>query len=189
MFPLLKKNLFALQLFPRLWLYAQCCESWTDWMRHGEKLLPEFGYSETEIDTICGMILATKFPQQPHNRLEEIMCDADLDYLGRPDFFSIGNTLFEELKSREPLLLWKNGINFRLLFSLLTNILPAQQRNWETLKKKFIFRRWKYVGKTINREDTTSSNHFRKTEIIFLLHFLPIQTESSTNETINFPYL
>lgn len=64
-----------------------------------KKLLPEFGYSETEIDTICGMILATKFPQQPHNRLEEIMCDADLDYLGRPDFFSIGNTLFEELKS------------------------------------------------------------------------------------------
>lgn len=63
------------------------------------KLLPEFGYSKPEIETICGMILATKFPQQPKNHLEEILCDADLDYLGRPDFFSIGNTLFEELKT------------------------------------------------------------------------------------------
>lgn len=63
-----------------------------------KKLLPEFGYNDSEIATICGMILATKFPQKPLNRLEEILCDADLDYLGRPDFFSIGNMLFEELK-------------------------------------------------------------------------------------------
>ncbi|MBP6812847.1 MAG: phosphohydrolase, partial [Saprospiraceae bacterium] len=30
---------------------------------------------------------------------EEILCDADLDYLGRDDFFAIGETLFEELQA------------------------------------------------------------------------------------------
>ena len=51
--------------------------------------LPGFGYTEEEIETICGMIMATHFPQQPHTKLEEIICDADLDYLGRDDFFVI----------------------------------------------------------------------------------------------------
>lgn len=61
--------------------------------------LPNFGYTAADIDTICGMIMATKIPQSPQNILEEILCDADLDYLGREDFFSIGNTLFEELQA------------------------------------------------------------------------------------------
>ena len=60
--------------------------------------LPEFGYSDTQVERICGMIMATKIPQTPHNYLEEIIADADLDYLGRDDFFAISNTLFHELK-------------------------------------------------------------------------------------------
>ena len=60
-------------------------------------ILGEFGYNEEEIDRICGMILATKIPQTPHNRLEQIICDADLDYLGRDDFWVIGDKLFREL--------------------------------------------------------------------------------------------
>ena len=59
--------------------------------------LPEYGYSEDQVERICGMIMATRIPQTPHNKLEEIICDADLDYLGRDDFFTIGNTLFDEL--------------------------------------------------------------------------------------------
>lgn len=61
--------------------------------------LPKFGYSPEEIDQISGMIMATKIPQNPQNHLEAILCDADLDYLGRDDFFSIGATLYEELKA------------------------------------------------------------------------------------------
>jgi uncharacterized protein len=61
------------------------------------KYLPEYDYSQEEIERICGMIMATKIPQDPHNKLEEILCDADLDYLGRDDFFKIGNGLYEEL--------------------------------------------------------------------------------------------
>ncbi|MBX2907837.1 MAG: phosphohydrolase [Taibaiella sp.] len=61
------------------------------------KYLPEYGYSEKQIEVICGMIMATRIPQTPHNKLEQIICDADLDYLGRDDFFAIGNTLYDEL--------------------------------------------------------------------------------------------
>ncbi|MBC7777457.1 MAG: HD domain-containing protein [Phycisphaerae bacterium] len=61
--------------------------------------LPKFGYKPADIDCICGMIMATKIPQSPNTLLEEILCDADLDYLGRNDFFDIGETLFEELKA------------------------------------------------------------------------------------------
>lgn len=59
--------------------------------------LPEFGYTDEQIERICGMIMATKIPQTPNNKLEEILADADLDYLGRDDFFTIGNKLFAEL--------------------------------------------------------------------------------------------
>ncbi|MCX6292508.1 MAG: HD domain-containing protein [Bacteroidetes bacterium] len=59
--------------------------------------LPDLGYSEEEIEVICGMIMVTKYPPVPKNFLEEIICDADLDYLGRDDFFEIGKSLYKEL--------------------------------------------------------------------------------------------
>lgn len=59
--------------------------------------LPKFDYQPADIETICGMIMATKIPQSPTTLLEEIICDADLDYLGRNDFYRIGNSLFEEM--------------------------------------------------------------------------------------------
>lgn len=62
-----------------------------------EKELPAVSFSAGEISTICGMIMATRYPQHPKTRLEQILCDADLDYLGRPDFFEIGSTLYKEL--------------------------------------------------------------------------------------------
>ncbi|MEM1319152.1 MAG: HD domain-containing protein [Bacteroidota bacterium] len=64
-----------------------------------QEVLPTLGYDEQAINQICGMIMATKIPQSPQTLLEEIICDADLDYLGREDFYPIGNTLFEELKA------------------------------------------------------------------------------------------
>jgi uncharacterized protein len=62
-----------------------------------KKYLPEYDYTPEQIERICGMILATKIPQTAHNKLEELICDADLDYLGRDDFLKIGNWLYKEL--------------------------------------------------------------------------------------------
>ena len=44
--------------------------------------------------------MATKLPPNPKNTLENIMCDSDLDYLGRSDFIPVSNTLFKELKEQ-----------------------------------------------------------------------------------------
>lgn len=44
--------------------------------------------------------MATKIPQTPLSKLEEIICDADLDYLGRDDFYPTSNLIFLELKAQ-----------------------------------------------------------------------------------------
>ena len=64
-------------------------------------VLPDFGYTSVQIDFICRMIMATKLPQSPQNHLEKILCDADLDYLGRDDYEPIAHTLFLELVARK----------------------------------------------------------------------------------------
>ncbi|MGK4568968.1 HD domain-containing protein [Flavobacterium sp. 3HN19-14] len=61
------------------------------------EVLPDFGYDDSEIEEICRIISATKIPQNPKSKLEEIICDADLDYLGRDDFFILGDKLYNEM--------------------------------------------------------------------------------------------
>jgi predicted metal-dependent HD superfamily phosphohydrolase len=63
------------------------------------ELLPSFGFAPGQIESICKMIMATKIPQSPRTRLERIIADADLDYLGRPDVRPIAQSLFEELRA------------------------------------------------------------------------------------------
>ena len=68
-------------------------------MRMAGEILPEFGYTSRHIKYIQGTIKSTEVPQKPTNKLEEIIADADLDYLGRDDLFLIGQRLqYEWLK-------------------------------------------------------------------------------------------
>lgn len=60
--------------------------------------LPAFGYSEEQIAIISAIILATKPNREPSNLLEQIMRDADHDYLGRVDYKTIASRLRTELK-------------------------------------------------------------------------------------------
>lgn len=55
------------------------------------------GCDEGDIRVVEGLIAATRIPQQPKSKLEEIICDADLDYLGRDDFWEISESLYKEL--------------------------------------------------------------------------------------------
>ena len=66
--------------------------------------LPAYGYTTNEIYAICGMIMATKIPQSPQNKLEEIIADADLEYLGSANAGKIAQNLFKELQHLNPLL-------------------------------------------------------------------------------------
>ena len=62
-----------------------------------ESMLPRFGYSDVQIQIIKKIILATKFEVKPATLLEEVMSDADHDYLGRPDYLSISKKLRQEM--------------------------------------------------------------------------------------------
>lgn len=58
-----------------------------------QSLLPDLNYSQPDIEEICDLILATRLPQEASTLGEMIICDADLDYLGRDDFFMIAHRL------------------------------------------------------------------------------------------------
>jgi HD superfamily phosphodiesterase len=64
------------------------------------KELPSWGYTSNDIKQICGLLDATRLPQKPTNLLEQILCDADLDYIGTSKFYEIGDTLYTEFKAR-----------------------------------------------------------------------------------------
>ena len=67
-------------------------------MRLAREILPKYGYTQEQIDVIDGLIKATEIPQSPQTHLQQIMCDADLDYLGRDDFHDIASLLRRELR-------------------------------------------------------------------------------------------
>lgn len=66
-------------------------------IKMAKEILPGYDYTEEQIQEIEDLIYATKLPPNPKNHLEEIMCDADLDYLGRVDFIPVSQMLFKEL--------------------------------------------------------------------------------------------
>jgi class 3 adenylate cyclase len=81
------------------------------------EILPDYFYTQRQIDVICELIMTTKLPPQPHNKLERIMCDADLDYLGRSDMIPVSNSLYRELKEMNKI---------------------GSMRDWNELQVKFI---------------------------------------------------
>lgn len=58
--------------------------------------LPHFGVDTGIINNISEIILATRMPQSPKNVLQQIICDADLDYLGHDDYYIISENLRKE---------------------------------------------------------------------------------------------
>jgi uncharacterized membrane-anchored protein YitT (DUF2179 family)/predicted metal-dependent HD superfamily phosphohydrolase len=62
-------------------------------------LLPEFGYSEDNIRKICRLIKATQIPQHPLDKKAEILCDADLYYLGTNEYTENAENLFLEMET------------------------------------------------------------------------------------------
>jgi uncharacterized membrane-anchored protein YitT (DUF2179 family)/predicted metal-dependent HD superfamily phosphohydrolase len=62
-----------------------------------ETFLPQFGYSDEAIKQIGDLIMATRIPQQPGSRLAQILCDADLYYLGTGEYTPKAENLYQEL--------------------------------------------------------------------------------------------
>ncbi len=63
-----------------------------------KKFLVQHKYPTLKIKQIIGCIRATKVPQKPKTILEQIVCDADLLYLGKPNAIQRGDTLRREFE-------------------------------------------------------------------------------------------
>lgn len=63
--------------------------------------LPKFGFDNVSVVKVCDMIMATKVPQNPRSKIAEILCDADLDYIGTNRFKRTGDQLYDELIARK----------------------------------------------------------------------------------------
>jgi len=103
--------------------------------------LPSFGYLPEQIDWICALILVTKIPSFPKNKWEEILCDADLDYLGRTDFEAISEKLFQELKNEG---------------------LMKDRKEWNQVQIHFFENHRYYTQSAIASRETLKQEHLQK---------------------------
>jgi len=78
--------------------------------------LPKYGYTNNQIDKIVQIINATKLSVEPSSLLEQIMCDADHDYIGRPEYHIIAKKLREELALNKKVFTEREWIEFQLEF-------------------------------------------------------------------------
>ena len=100
--------------------------------------LPEFGFTPLEVERICQSIMATRIPQSPFDASSRILCDADLDYLGRPDFIVNGGRLFEELRNRGAL---------------------ATEREWNELQERFLSKHHYHTKYSKKHRDPAKKRH------------------------------
>lgn len=100
-----------------------------------------FQFTEEEKEKIRGIIMATKIPQQPHTLLERIICDADLDYLGRKDFFTIGEGLRKEF----------------LTFGIIAN-----DEEWDKLQLNFLKNHRYHTESSRRQRESAKQTHIQQ---------------------------
>lgn len=91
--------------------------------------------------------MATRVPQSPDGLLEKIICDADLDYLGRDDFFSIGNKIFREFMARN---------------------IVANEQEWNELQVKFLSVHNYFTNTSILLRAAKKEAHLKQVQQILL---------------------
>jgi uncharacterized membrane-anchored protein YitT (DUF2179 family)/predicted metal-dependent HD superfamily phosphohydrolase len=60
------------------------------------EILPDFEYSDQQIEHICRIVIATQLPQHPTDKLGEILCDADLYYILEKNYSANAEKMFLE---------------------------------------------------------------------------------------------
>ena len=93
-----------------------------------KEILSDYGIAEDKIERVCELILATRMPHNPQDKLSQIICDADLDYLGRDDYFPISRKVYKEFK----------------MFGIVSD-----EKEWKNVQVKFL-ESHKYFTRTAN---------------------------------------
>ncbi len=107
-------------------------------------VLPELCFDRQQVAAVAGLIRATRLPQSPRNLMEQIMVDADLDVLGRDDFFDRNELLRQELGHAGQPISWRDWQLGQLTFlrqhSYFTPVArslrePGKQRHMALIKE------------------------------------------------------
>lgn len=106
-----------------------------------QTILPDFDYSKKEIEEICRLIIATSIPQEATTLGEMIICDADLDYLGREDFFMIAHCLRTEWNCQ--------GKKYSL-------------KEWYTMQASFLMKHHYFTHSAIQLREATKQLHLQQ---------------------------
>jgi len=119
-----------------------------------------YGYSEKSIEHICRIIMSTQIPQQPDDLMSMILCDADLDYIGRGDFFITALRLHRE---------WSENSNMKITF-----------KDWYLKQQSFIMQHEFFTTSAkLLRDNKKAHNLTQVKELLNLLEATPGDPVSS----------
>ena len=111
-----------------------------------EEVLPGYGYNAEQVKKVSNMVYSTNISVEPENLLEQIICDADLDYLGREDFHIKGQKLKIEFYER--------------------NII-SNEKEWEFLQLKFMKAHKFYTTTALRLRTALKIKHINELEDLF----------------------
>lgn len=111
------------------------------------QVLPGYGFSEDHLQQMAGMIMATRLPQTPANKLESILADADMYSLGGENFWKRNEDLrYETTVLRGPVSdreWFHQQIEFLESHTYQTEFARAMQ---EPKKKRYIYQLRQYLS-------------------------------------------
>ena len=103
--------------------------------------LKKYGFDKRDIDKICGMIMATRIPQSPKTDLENILADADLEYLSTSTFRQVSEQLYEELRY------FNREIDRKKWFDIQVNFISNHRYHTNYCKRYKEFRKMRNLEK------------------------------------------
>jgi predicted metal-dependent HD superfamily phosphohydrolase len=107
--------------------------------------LEEKGVPEARLQLVEGCILATRVPQLPQNKLEEVMCDADMYHLASADGLDRSEDLRREFSAFSgeigPARWWQINVDFYDQHHYFTDYArqhyePGKQQNLVEIKRR-----------------------------------------------------
>ncbi len=88
-------------------------------INYARELLPTYKYSNEQIEMVVTLIDCTRGLRKPENILEEILLDAEMNYLSRADFEKLNEQLYQELADHNKAGTWDEWVKMQIV--LLSN--------------------------------------------------------------------
>ena len=127
--------------------------------------LPQYEYNEDQVERVCSIIMTTQLPQSAFDKLSQVLCDADLYYLGTNNYQLYAGRLYREMKHSSPNLTEDSWHEIEKKFlesheyftaSARKKLNPVKKQNLKTVKKNY-------------RKHRETHSDFRLNDILLML--------------------